>query len=198
MNFNTMAIKKIKFKKSDSEELIEEIDDSDLLEANFDRETRTVFLFDDVTGASSLKCMKALLILDRLPGDIKLIINSEGGSTIDGWGIVDFITLMNNPVHGIVFGGAFSMASVILQACKTRAMTKHSTMMVHAGSIEMDSDTNSAILNAEYLKKDLDITMDFYRSRSRISPKKMKELMSQDTYLTPLEALKYGFIDRIL
>ncbi len=193
-----MAQKKLKIKKGEESEEEEILDDSELLEENFDRETRTVFLFDDVTGPSSLSCIKGLMILDRTDGDIRLVINSEGGSTIDGWGIVDFISQMRNPVHGIVLGGAFSMASVILQACKTRAMTKHSTMMVHAGSIEVDTDTNSAILNAEYLKKDLEITMDFYRSRARISPKKMKELMSQDSFLSPQEALKYGFIDKII
>ncbi len=197
MNYSITSLKKNKMKKNNS--IDEEfIDDSELFQENFDRNTRTVFLFDDIDGISSLKCMKALMILDRSDGDINLIINSEGGSTVDGWGIVDFILQMRNSVHGIVYGGAFSMASVILQACKTRKMTKHSTMMVHAGSVEMDSDTNSAILNAEYLKKDLDITMDFYRSRARISPKKMKELMSQDTFLAPLEALRYGFIDGII
>ena len=198
MNFNITPQKKKKILKSEEKKDVNDIDDSELLEEHFDRIGRSVFMFDDITGPSAMRVMKALTILDRTEGDIKLIINSEGGSTIDGWGIVDFITQMKNPVHGLVYGGAFSMASVILQACKTRCMTKHSTMLVHAGSIETTSDTNSAILNAEFLKKDLEITMDFYRSRAKISPKKMKELMSQDSFIDAQEALKYGLIDKII
>jgi len=197
MNPNLIRHAKFKFKKQDLESE-EETDDSELLEENFDRESRTVFLFDEISGQSTLQCLKGLMILDSTPGEINLMINSEGGSTCDGWALVDFIHKMKNPVHGIVYGAAFSMASVVLQACSKRSMTKHSMMMIHAGSVELDVDTNSAILNAEYLKKDLDNTMDFYRSRAKISPRKMKELMSQDSFLDANECIKFGLIDQIV
>lgn len=193
-------MKRKKYNKTSNpiEILEEEYENLELFENNFDAETRTVFLFQDIDNCSAIDCIKALYFLDKTEGEITLIINSEGGSTIDGWAIVDFILQMKNDVHGIIYGAAFSMASVILQACKLRSMTKHSSMMIHAGSIEVDTDTNSAILEAEYLKHDLQVTMDFYRTRAKVTPKKMKDLMSQDSYLYPADALKYGFIDKIV
>lgn len=197
MNPNLIRHAKFKFKKQDLESE-EETDDSELLEENFDRESRTVFLFDEISGQTTLQCIKGLMILDRTPGEITLMINSEGGSVADGWALIDFVSQMKNPINGMVFGAAFSMASLILQACKTRSMSKHSYLMVHAGSIEIDTDTNSAILNADYLKRDLEITMEYYRARSRITPRKMKELMSQDSFLDANECLKFGLIDQII
>lgn len=192
MQFNLPT--KSRLRKSDEEEP----DDSDLLENNFDKDSRTVYLLQDITAETVCQCMKAFHVLDRTPGDVTLIINSEGGSTCDGWALIDFIGHMKNPVHGVVYGGAFSMASLLLQSCKTRSMTKHSILMLHAGSVSVDSDTNSAILNAEYLKRDLNVTMDYYRSRSKISPKKIKELMNQDSFMDATEALKYGLVDKII
>ncbi len=77
-------------------------------------------------------------------------------------------------------------------------MTSHSIMLIHAGSANLDGEMNSIFANSEYLKKDLEKTMDFYRARAKISPKKMKEFMSQDTLLDAKDALRYGFIDMVL
>ena len=176
----------------------EELIEDPFWQHSLDIEERKVYFFDEVTTESTLRCVKSLAFLDKTEGKITLMINSDGGNIIDGWAIVDFIKNMKNEVHGMVYGGACSMASVILQACKTRTMSRHSIMLIHSGSATLDGEMNSIFANSDYLKRDLEKTMDFYRARAKISHKKMKEFMSTDTLLDASEALRYGFIDMVL
>ncbi len=179
-------------------EVEEDLPDDLFWEHDIDASGRIVYFFNEVSSATVLHCIKALSVLDKTMGPITLMINSDGGAIVDGWALCDYIRHMKNEVHGIVYGEASSMASVILQACKTRAMSAHSVLLIHAGSANLEGDINAIMVNSDFLKKDLANTMEFYRARAKVSPKKMNEMMSKETLLDAKDALKYGFIDMIL
>jgi ATP-dependent Clp endopeptidase proteolytic subunit ClpP len=63
--------------------------------------------------------------------DCDILINSGGGSTIEGLSIGDLMTNSTIKFHGIVIGMAASMAGSILQFCETRSAYKNARIMVH-------------------------------------------------------------------
>ncbi len=158
---------------------------------------RTVFLFKDVDNITALELIKNLMFLDKTPGDIKLIINSQGGSVVDGMAIIDCLFKLKNNVYGHVPGQACSMAVDILQACTIRGMAKNASLLIHAGSISVNAEVTAAINQTNSMAMDLELSIDMYLKRVKIGKKKLKELLSTDTFLYSKEALRMGFIDKI-
>ena len=63
--------------------------------------------------------------------DCDILINSGGGSTMEGLTIGDLMTNSKIKFHGIVIGMAASMAGSILQFCETRSAYKTLTHHFH-------------------------------------------------------------------
>lgn len=63
--------------------------------------------------------------------DVDILINSGGGSTVEGLTIGDFLSLSSINFHGIVIGMAASMGAGILMFCDTRSAYKNSRIMLH-------------------------------------------------------------------
>lgn len=63
--------------------------------------------------------------------DCDLLINSGGGSTMDGFTIGEYLEGSTINFHGMVVGMAASMAGVILQFCTTRESYKYARIMTH-------------------------------------------------------------------
>src|SRR3990167_1435034 len=77
---------------------------------------RIVFLQDHIDSATANTVIAQLLFLqaDNPKADIKLYINSPGGSVYDGMAIYDTIKHLGCDVQTIAVGMAASMASLIL------------------------------------------------------------------------------------
>jgi len=175
----------------------EEIKISLLFDNNLDFDSRTVFLFKDIDSDSSVEIIKNLMFLDKTEGDIKIIINCQGGNVVDGLAIVDCISKLKNNTYGHVPGQAASMAVDILQACTIRGMSKNASLLIHAGNTSVDAEVTAAINQINSMAMDLELSIDMYLKRVKIGKKKIRELLSTDTFLYSKEALKLGFIDRI-
>lgn len=63
--------------------------------------------------------------------DVDILINSGGGSTIEGLTIGDMLNLSPINFHGIVIGMAASMAGGILMFCDKRSAYKNARIMTH-------------------------------------------------------------------
>ncbi len=138
--------------------------------------------------------------------DIKLFIDSSGGSVDAGLALYDIISLSQKQVIGIVNGQCASIAVTILQACTTRILYPSSWLFFH----EIESELKVR-LAPEYRKKiEINFTRSLYlqkrlnsilSDRSGQSIKTIKQLMRRGDKLreriTPENALKMGFIDKI-
>lgn len=175
----------------------EEVKTELLFKHDVDVDNRTVFLFDEINDKTALSFIKSLNFLDKTPGDIKIIINSGGGSVPSGFAMVDCILKLKNNTLGHVSGCAASMAVDVLQACSTRSMSKFSSIMIHAGSVSVDAEVTAAKNQADSMIKDLDLSMDFWLKKIKVSKKKLKEMLATDTFLYAKDALRYGFVDNI-
>lgn len=167
---------------------------------------RKLVLVGEITDKSYEKLFGNLLLLESTGSpDIELCISSEGGSVTYGFMIFDALRLYKGKVTGIVPGGqATSMASVILQACAVRKMSRHSWMNIHTASTK-NVISYADVLNARKMKKlaetlklSTDRILDAYMLRAKVSRKRIASIMGDDKELLPEQALKLGLIDEII
>ncbi len=184
----------------------------DIFKWFFNPDTRTVYLLSiDTDSEGNESCIGAAAhsyltkALDYLEGqnsdEITFILNSPGGSWNDALGIYDRLLRCPCPTKMEVYGSVFSGAPVILQAADRRLMSSNSTMLIHNGSISLgNEETLNAEQWADFSKRIERPRM--YRILSRRSIYTQKEISDKckegDWFLTPSEALKAGFIDKII
>ena len=70
--------------------------------------------------------------------------------------------------------------------------------MIHRGSISIDNEVKAAQNLVTATGYDLDLSMELYLKKIKIGKKKILELLGTDTYLYAKEALRYGFVDKII
>lgn len=131
--------------------------------------------------------------------EIRIYINSYGGSVFEGTAIYN--QLKRHPAHKTVYvdGFACSIASVIAMAGDEVVMPRNTMMMIH-------NMWSCVCGNAAELRKaadDLDIINDAGRQAylSKVSDKlteeKLAEMMDAETWLTAEQCIEYGLADRL-
>jgi len=132
--------------------------------------------------------------------DIKLYINSPGGSVTAGMAIYDCMNYIKPDVQTICFGLAASMGAFLLSAGKKgkRYAMRHARIMIHqplGGAQGQATDIDIQAKEIMYHKKRLSELMaaqagrtleDIYRDTER------------DNFMAPEEARDYGLIDHVL
>lgn len=164
---------------------------------------RIVFLNDEIDNYTSELIKNQLLYLEQLDHkkDIKMYINSPGGSVYDGLGILDTMDYIRPDIITINTGLAASMAAVILCAGSKgkRKSLKRSRTMIHqpigytgyaqASDIEIDAkEINS-------LKREL---YEIISQNTGQNYLKVEKDSDRDYWMNSEESLKYGIIDEII
>lgn len=133
---------------------------------------------------------------------ITLIINSEGGSVIDGMSIIDFIESSATSVRTMCTGTCASMASLIFASGTKgqRMMTQNSFLMTHqmyAGQFGSMSELRAARKFDDLL---YDKIIKHYVKCSKLNEQEVHDLLlnSTDTWLTAEQAIEYGLCDKII
>lgn len=130
-------------------------------------------------------------------------IASPGGDVGEGLNIMMWLSELSAEGKKIttrVSANAYSIASLIMLVGDERQISEHGKVMVHNPMIAELKYTNASELE-EYVAelRELEETMNLiYCAFSTISSEKMKELMDNETYLSPKEAVKYGFVDKVI
>jgi ATP-dependent Clp protease protease subunit len=139
-------------------------------------------------------------IIKRQP--IKLIINSGGGLSYCGFGIIDAIEVSTTPIHTICHGYAMSMALPILIMGKYRTISRRSTIMYHELNWEVEKAEflkyhKQELIEGERLQKIYD---EILTSKTDLTPKQLKDVRdkSKEWYMTPQEALDLKIVDKII
>lgn len=161
---------------------------------------------EDESGTDSQmaeRIIKGLTILDQKEGDITIIMNNVGGDHYHGMAIFDAIQACQNHVTIKVFGHAFSMGSIILQAADKRVLAPNSRVMIHYGSDGANmngKDFQAKAKEGERLDVLVeDIYLDKIREKNEdYSREDLEKLLLVDTYLSPQEAVDLGLADEIL
>jgi ATP-dependent Clp protease protease subunit len=173
-----------------------------LMNYNIDIRGRVLYFYDDINSESSSLFIKCLKYLDKTSGNIKIIMNCEGGDVSCGFAMYDAIKSCKNEVYIKVLGNTMSMASVVLQAADKRIMGPSARMMIHVGGMEVaghfknvkravqENDELDKICMDIYLEKINEVNSDFKKSQ-------LQRMMDFDTYISAQRCLELGLIDEI-
>lgn len=151
------------------------------------------------------------LRLDNASKPIIVHLHTCGGVWEEGMAIYDAIKSMPYHVTMVNYTHARSMSSIIFQAADYRIMMPNSYFLFHRGTISMDNEWTTAKSNFEWSSKTVKTMIDIYVESARESKKfnkmsdnKIRSYLSKqmdkksDVFLTPEEAIEWGFADAIL
>lgn len=163
---------------------------------------RIIFLGEQVDEHTANIVVAQLLHLayEDSKKDIKLYINSPGGSIYDGMAIYDTMQYIAPDVQTIGIGLQASMGAFLLSsgAKGKRFVLPHSKVMIHQPS----SGTQGKVTDMEIdLKEGLavkEMMAEIFAKNTGQKLAKVKSDMERDYWMTPDEAKAYGIIDEII
>ncbi len=163
---------------------------------------RIVFLGEDVNPHTANLVVAQLLFLahEDPKKDIKLYINSPGGSVYDGLAIIDTMNYIAPDVQTIGIGLQASMGAMLLScgAKGKRFILPNSRVMIHqpsSGTEGKITDQEIALKEGIYLKKRL---AEILAKNTGKSLEQVEKDMDRDNWMSAEEAKKYGIIDEII
>lgn len=161
-----------------------------------------VFLNGEVRSESASIVIAQLLFLasEDPKKEIKLYVNSPGGSVVDGLAIIDTINHIKNDVSTICVGMAASMGAMILSAGTKgkRFALPNSEIMIHqplGGYEGQASDIEIRTKNILATKKNL------YEILVKNTGQKYDKIVKdadRDFFMSAKEAKDYGIIDKVI
>jgi ATP-dependent Clp protease protease subunit len=163
---------------------------------------RIVFLGSDVNDFTADAVVSQLLLLDAQDStkDIRLYINSPGGSVTAGMGVYDAMQMCRCDIQTVCFGLAASMGAFLLCAgTKGKRMSlPNSRIMIHqplGGASGQAVDIEIQAKEIMYHKANLNNLMSFHSGQP---VDKVEEDTDRDRYMSPAEAQQYGLIDTVI
>lgn len=139
--------------------------------------------------------------LKGMTGDIELGINSPGGSVDEGFAIYSEIRRYakehNAKVTTISEGQCGSIATVIFLSGDERIVSRYISPFVHNAWTFADGDADSFKRVAIDLETVNNRIAKFYAEHTNLTYEDAKELMNNETYITPEEALEIRFATKI-
>ena len=134
---------------------------------------------------------------------VTLILQSVGGSVIDGMVLMNIIDGYKKPLNIIVYGYAYSMGFAILcSGSKNPNVIKKcypfTTALWHPGQVALSGSTNDVNDIQEFNKK-VDLILKNYILENTFISKELYEKNERSQfYLTAQELFHYGIIDEII
>jgi ATP-dependent Clp protease protease subunit len=163
---------------------------------------RIIFLGSAIDDHLSNIIIAQLLFLDNQnpEKDIKLYINSPGGSVTAGMAIYDTMQYIKSDVSTICIGMAASMAAVILAAGTKgkRLALPNSEVMIHQVMGGMEGQASDIKIRAERIlriKERLNKILSEHTSKDLATIEKDTD---RDYFMSAEESLKYGLIDKVI
>lgn len=153
---------------------------------------------DDVANA----VVAQMLFLEKEDPDkdIKLYINSPGGSVYAGLAIIDTMNIIKPDVATIAVGSAASMGTMILTsgAKGKRFSLANSTIHIHQPLGGAEGQASDIAISAKEILRIKDLLRDMLVSSTGQSPEKIERDMDRDYFLTAKDAVEYGLVDKII
>lgn len=163
---------------------------------------RIIFLGDAIDEQTANSVVAQLIHLAYIDPkkDIKMYINSPGGSVYDGMAIYDTMQYITPDIQTIGIGLQASMGALLLSSGTKgkRFILPHSKVMIHQPS----SGTRGKVTDMEIdLREGLalkDMLAEILAKNTGQKLAKVKSDMERDYWMTPTEAKNYGIVDEII
>lgn len=163
---------------------------------------RIIFLGGPVTDNVANTVIAQLLFLEHEDPkkDIKLYLNSPGGSVTAGLAIYDTMQYVKPDVSTICVGMAASMGAVLLGAGKKgkRFALPNSEVLLHQVMGGVEGQAVEVEITARHIIKIKDKINQILSKHTGKPISKLEKDTDRDFYMNPMEAKEYGLIDEII
>lgn len=163
---------------------------------------RIVFLGAPINDVVANTIIAQMLFLDSQDSnkDIKLYINTPGGSVTAGMAIYDTMQYLKSDVSTICVGMAGSMGAVLLSAGAKgkRFVLPNSEVMLHQVMGGAEGQAIDIKIRAEHILKVKDRLNKILASHTGQPLDKIEKDTDRDYFMSAEEAKKYGLVDKII
>ena len=163
---------------------------------------RIIFLGTGIDDTVANLVVAQLLFLESEDADkdIKIYINSPGGSVYAGLAMLDTMNLIKPDVSTICVGMAASMGAVLLAAGAKgkRFSLPHARIMIHQGSAGFEGTPSDIEITAREILKARETLDAILAERTGRSLEQVHADTDRDKWMGAQEATDYGLIDKVI
>jgi ATP-dependent Clp protease protease subunit len=170
------------------------------LSLGYDFEHRAIYLFGPIDKMAAYRFIAGFKWLDRTPGPIHILLNSEGGDVDAGFSIFDCLRTANNPTIIEGMGMVASAAVPILLAGTVRFLNPETKVMIHNVSWDIEGGLSTPIIRSisDQAEEINNRYNEIVAERTGKSMKDVAKWCDEETCFTCAEAISLGFADRVL
>ncbi len=165
------------------------------------RESRIVFLGEEVTDESANRvCAELLLLAADSDDDIQLYINSPGGSVDAGFAIYDTMRFVRPDVATLVLGLAGSMGQFLLSSGSRgkRYALPNARVVMHQPHGGFGGTAADISIQAEQILSLKRIMAELTAEQTGQTVERILADGDRDRWFTAEEARDYGFVDAVI
>ena len=162
---------------------------------------RILFLGSEINEDVANIINAQLLYLNSIgEEDIKMFINSPGGSVIDGLAIYDVMNFVNPDVSTYCMGMCASMGSILVSsgAKGKRYTLPNGEIMIHQVSSWAQGQCADIQIRAQHTKRLQDKLYNILAENTGKTFEEIDRDSDRDKWFTADEAVEYGLIDEII
>ncbi len=155
----------------------------------------------DQNTASIVIAQLLFLASEDSKKDIKLYVNSPGGSVVDGLAIIDTMNHIKNDVSTICVGMAASMGAMILSAGAKgkRFALENAEILIHQPLLHgLEGQASDIEIHAKHIVQTKARLAKMLVNNTGQPTSKIEKDMDRDFFLSADEAKKYGLIDKVI
>ena len=166
------------------------------------------FVLDSIEKDETDKMVSKILCGLNHGPPILVLINSDGGSLMDGLKLCDCFKISPSPVIGLVIGRAVSAALIALQGCSHRLATPHARLLVHEPfdepEIKISRDTDIASVGRflkgkkEQIALRSEMMTKLFSQIMKMPMAQTREFIKEERIIFPTEAKRLGLIDKVI
>src|SRR6266516_1614569 len=163
---------------------------------------RIVFLGTEVEDQSANLIVSQLLFLEAEDPDtdIRIYVNSPGGSAYAGFAIYDAMQFVKPDVQTYAVGMAMSAGALILAGSTAgkRFALPNAKVMIHQGSGGFRGSPSDIQIAAREILSVTDRMATIIAKHSGQSKEQVMKDIDRDRFMTPEEAVEYGIVDAVI
>jgi ATP-dependent Clp protease protease subunit len=150
--------------------------------------------------ANRIVAQLLLLFAEDPEADIRLYINSPGGSVMAGMAIYDTMQYIECDVATYAMGLAASMGQFLLTAGERgkRYALPHAQILMHQPSAGVGGTESDIAIQAEQFRRHKRVMAELTAEQTGQTVEKITADADRDRWFTAQEALEYGFIDHVV
>lgn len=154
----------------------------------------------DDNVANSIVAQLLFLAAEDPDKDISIYINSPGGSVTAGLAIYDTMQFIKPDVSTICIGMAASMGAVLMVAGAKgkRYALPNAEVMIHQPLGGTQGQASDMAIHAKRILQTRELLNKIISDRSGQPIEKVEKDTDRDYFMSAIEALKYGIIDKVI